>query len=120
NDAIAARNADHIKGRASGEGACRHQAESAIARHGCAGFGNDMRCRLRQPRQDLLRPREFELRQSGEDDKPEFAMKEIFTYTNPRPIRAIADVAEILKLAEWRGLRAHLRCGKSHWLGEKR
>src|SRR5262249_15337385 len=32
--AKATRNADHNKGRASGEGACRHQAESAIARYG--------------------------------------------------------------------------------------
>src|SRR6266700_7186806 len=54
--ALAARNADQIKGRTVRESARRHEAKPAITRHGSLRFGDDVGYRLRQPGEDLQRP----------------------------------------------------------------
>jgi hypothetical protein len=65
----AAGDAEEVERRTVGEGAGRDEAEPAIARHRRHRLRDDAGRRLRQPRQDLERPGEVELRQVGEDDE---------------------------------------------------
>ena len=61
NASDAAGYADQIQARAVFECVRRHEAEAAVAWYRICRFCDDVHCRLRQPRQDLLQAGEVEL-----------------------------------------------------------
>ena len=62
---IAAGHADEVERLAVGKRRRRHQAQAAVAGHGIARLGDDVRLGVGQPVQHLQRPREVELREVG-------------------------------------------------------
>ena len=66
----AARNTDQIERRTVCESVRRHEAKTAIAGHGSRRFGDDVRCRLRQPGENLQRARQASCVMSGKMTKP--------------------------------------------------
>jgi hypothetical protein len=71
----AAGHADEVERRAIREARRRHKAEPTIARHRRQGLGGDVDRRVRQPRQNLQRAGEVELRQLGENDEADIEVR---------------------------------------------